>query len=161
MLCLGDDPRILTALTETLHIKLSGCKSFFLLFFSSALSQLPLIYRKITSQCYLMGTVFCHDKKILFLALSLKIPSQIEKSGVSFWHLTKVDICPVFHTFFLCTTFWCLKEGTGSSRLTRPTKSLKKSKNKSAPLQDMWCLQKADCLISQLQFYFTNQEKNP
>lgn len=28
MLCLGDDARILTTLIETLHIKLSGCKSF-------------------------------------------------------------------------------------------------------------------------------------
>lgn len=25
---------------------------------------------------------FCHDKKILFLALPLKFPSQIEKAGV-------------------------------------------------------------------------------
>lgn len=108
-----------------------------------------------------MALVFCHDKKILFLALSLKIPSQIEKAGVSFWHLTKVDICPVFHTFLLCTNFQCLKEGTGSPRLTRPTKSLKKEQNKSVPLQDMWCPRKADCLISQLQFCFTSQEKNP
>lgn len=57
-----------------------------------------------------MAPVLCHDKKILFLALSLKIPSEIEKAGVSFWHLTKVDICPVFHTLALLTTFQCLKE---------------------------------------------------
>lgn len=80
-------------------------QELFKIIFSSTLSQLLLIYRKITSQCYLMAPVFCHDKKILFLALFLKIPSQIEKDGVSFWHLTEVDICPVFHAFALLKSF--------------------------------------------------------
>lgn len=57
-----------------------------------------------------MAPVLCHDKKIFFLALSSKIPSQIEKDGVSFWHLTNVDICPVFHMFALLTSFQCLKK---------------------------------------------------
>lgn len=52
-----------------------------------------------------MAPVFCHDKKILYLALSLQIPSQLEKDGVNFWHLDKVDICPVFHIFALLTSF--------------------------------------------------------
>lgn len=129
MLCLGGWPQNSNCSYGNITYQAIWLQElFFLLVFSSTLSQLLLIYRKITSQCYLMALVFCHDKKILFLALSLKIPSQIEKAGVSFWHLTKVDICPVFHTFLLCTNFRCLKEGTGSPRLTRPTKSLKKSK---------------------------------
>lgn len=57
-----------------------------------------------------MAPVLCHDKKILFLALSLKIPSEIEKDGVSSWHLTKADICPVFNTSALLIGFQCLKK---------------------------------------------------
>jgi len=51
---------------------------------------------------------------------------------VSFWHLTKADIRPVFHT-----PVQCLKEVTESLSLTRLTQSLKKQKNKNTTVKEI------------------------
>lgn len=101
-----------------------------------------------------MALVFCHDKKILFLVLSLKIPSEIEKDGVSSWHLTKVDICPLFNTFALLVSFQCLKKEQETQDQLGPLIHKKRTKKTK-----MWYSWEEDCLVSKLQFYFTDQGK--
>lgn len=80
MFCLGDDPRFLTALIETLHIKLSGCKSVFFFLFPT-LSQLLLMYKKKNNNFSMLTYSLC-DLVMTRKYCSLLSPSQIEKAGV-------------------------------------------------------------------------------